>query len=703
MRLQERAVWNSFWHVIALLVFTMVASQAARSPALSRAFLQLVIISAVFQSTYALHQYFVSMPAARAEYLADPDASIQKAQLDAPRGSELRSQYESRLLGSFEPPGTFALTNSLAVLLSGAIVGLGSFALRRSGKSSVSLWLLRGLFLLIVCVWLLTKSRSGFLAVVMVAGSSFVLTQFSKRQAQASPAENRVESASSSRASITRWVIGAVAVFFMMGLAIALLSSDQLVLSEAPKSILYRLEYWQATAKMIVDYPWTGVGLGNFQTYYPAYKLPRASEVIADPHNWLFDLAANCSLPFLAMAVFALGWALRGGMVNWRAAKSSAEQAEDAKARAHVHAFWIGAMTLFLITGGLQLVLGELIDFDATALGAIAATLSWWLLSRYGRTAPPNPQSSAELVPLTLDAIRYAAWLAVITMLVCLLASGSWQASGMALPLSLMLAICNPGERPALGADSKKFAASALVNLAVVVIALVAFVWQTWQPVQSSWALEQQSMAAWQQGQGEQAFSLARQAQDADPLAASPRRLLVQYAMNQAVAAGQRAAAGEFAQAANQVESSLSDILNANPVSNLNCSFAGECNIGLAACTIHWNQGLAIQHMRTAAEHYAQAVERYPTSVALRAQCAVVQAWLDLQGNGQLSAAAQEQLSEAYRLSELTPHTNRQLASQQVYLPDALAAPLDTAAVVRASPDSPWANAEPLCNFLRKM
>ncbi len=124
LRADGRAVWNNFWHLLALLLFAFTTARITQRVAVARAILHLIILCAVFQSTFALHQYFISMPAARAEYLANPEASLAKAQIDAPAGSELRSQYESRLLGSFEPAGTFALTNSLAVLLSGVIIAM---------------------------------------------------------------------------------------------------------------------------------------------------------------------------------------------------------------------------------------------------------------------------------------------------------------------------------------------------------------------------------------------------------------------------------------------------------------------------------------------------------------------------------------------------------------------------------------------------
>ena len=64
---------------------------------------------------------------------------------------------------------------------------------------------------------------------------------------------------------------------------------------------------------MIADHPWLGCGPGNFQNAYTRYKLPEASEEIADPHNFLLEIWATAGTPaalaFLAMlACFA--WAL---------------------------------------------------------------------------------------------------------------------------------------------------------------------------------------------------------------------------------------------------------------------------------------------------------------------------------------------------------------------------------------------------------
>jgi len=68
-------------------------------------------------------------------------------------------------------------------------------------------------------------------------------------------------------------------------------------LSEAVKSLQFRLQYWASTLAMIADMPLLGCGPGNFQIYYTRYMLPEASEVISDPHNFLLELLATGGIP----------------------------------------------------------------------------------------------------------------------------------------------------------------------------------------------------------------------------------------------------------------------------------------------------------------------------------------------------------------------------------------------------------------------
>jgi O-antigen ligase/tetratricopeptide (TPR) repeat protein len=55
-------------------------------------------------------------------------------------------------------------------------------------------------------------------------------------------------------------------------------------------SMLVRWQYWQASAKMYAEQPFTGVGPGNFGHFYPYYKPAAAPESVTDPHNFPLSL-----------------------------------------------------------------------------------------------------------------------------------------------------------------------------------------------------------------------------------------------------------------------------------------------------------------------------------------------------------------------------------------------------------------------------
>jgi hypothetical protein len=78
------------------------------------------------------------------------------------------------------------------------------------------------------------------------------------------------------------------------------------VLTEALKSLQYRLEYWWSSLQVIKEAPVFGVGPGQFRQHYLVHKLPQSSEEIADPHNLLLDAWANGGI----LALIGLCWLL---------------------------------------------------------------------------------------------------------------------------------------------------------------------------------------------------------------------------------------------------------------------------------------------------------------------------------------------------------------------------------------------------------
>ncbi len=55
-------------------------------------------------------------------------------------------------------------------------------------------------------------------------------------------------------------------------------------------SMLVRWQYWNGAAKMYADHPVTGVGGGNFGTFYTHYKTASALETVVDPHNFVLSI-----------------------------------------------------------------------------------------------------------------------------------------------------------------------------------------------------------------------------------------------------------------------------------------------------------------------------------------------------------------------------------------------------------------------------
>ena len=119
----------------------------------------------------------------------------------------------------------------------------------------------------------ITKSKGAVAAAVIAAGLFIIYLLFSK------------------------WVKRHRRAILLICLLLGLVSGGVIVLyglghGRLPggKSMLVRWQYWQASAKMFVDHPFTGVGPGNFTHFYTRYKPAAALESVADPHNFLLSV-----------------------------------------------------------------------------------------------------------------------------------------------------------------------------------------------------------------------------------------------------------------------------------------------------------------------------------------------------------------------------------------------------------------------------
>ncbi len=70
-------------------------------------------------------------------------------------------------------------------------------------------------------------------------------------------------------------------------------------------SLTLRWQYWKATAGMIADHFWTGVGRENFGRHYTLYKDIASPEEVSNPHNFFVQAAAEWGVVGL-VAVLAM-------------------------------------------------------------------------------------------------------------------------------------------------------------------------------------------------------------------------------------------------------------------------------------------------------------------------------------------------------------------------------------------------------------
>lgn len=268
--------------------------------------------AAIVNEWDSLHQKEAALSRAEATRLRVIDEYLGPDFRNA-SGGALRMLID-RTRSSTEPIGCFALANSFSGLLAVGLwlaMAVGISLKRRpllddptfvpgllqKWGPQVCSWGVYGV--LLICL-VMTKSRTAYVGVVVAAGLLAFVTQTGKRFRQGSIAAITV----------------AVVALALVSLALMTGLIDQQVISEAPKSLKYRLEYWAATSQMIVDHIWIGCGPGNFRPNYFHYKLPGASEEILDPHNMLLDVWANAGVVAWAGLLALLIWGVRTG---WRA------------------------------------------------------------------------------------------------------------------------------------------------------------------------------------------------------------------------------------------------------------------------------------------------------------------------------------------------------------------------------------------------
>jgi O-antigen ligase len=317
----KRAAVNLMWEWVSLgITFVIVRSVFAEAGGRRTVIWALACVG-VSLAGLGLHQHFVQFPRLAEDYRekrAELDrlhesgarrfarqARVQEltrwfVEREIPLHGPARKQWEARVLSSSEPFGTFGLANTLAGLL--VVFLFPAMALTRAGlqerlsRSVLSCWAPAAVALILLACLILTKSRTAWIG--GIAGSAVWWWM------------GRTGSHSG-----RRWMRWALAGVFAVGTVAAVAAVtgglDRKVLSESPKSLRYRWQYWTGTAAMLQELPLFGPGPGNFRQRYLKHKLPESSEEIRDPHNLFLDAWSNGGLISLAGLLLLLGWSAR--------------------------------------------------------------------------------------------------------------------------------------------------------------------------------------------------------------------------------------------------------------------------------------------------------------------------------------------------------------------------------------------------------
>ncbi|REJ85606.1 MAG: O-antigen ligase domain-containing protein [Planctomycetota bacterium] len=593
---QQRAALNMLWEWIGVGLAVSLLRRWLPAVALRRQVSGVVCVSCILLAGLGVWQFIVWMPANRAlvEEFQELTAADSLTRVEADRLSELQRDlgaagndraaqqaYLERLLAS-EPIGRFALANTLAGLLAVGLLFLGSATadcvVNRGSRGR--LVALAACLLLVAYCLILTKSRTAWLAALCGLPAWAYFAQ--------------------GRRLLSRRFVGGGLAAAILVIALAIVGVltgglDRFVLSEAPKSMRYRLEYWRGTWGVITEHPVLGVGPGNFRQHYLKHKLPESSEEILDPHNLLLDAWANGGLIALAGLVAVVALFIIGAS---RSVAASPAAATAERRDRHGDASDPGGRWMLLRVGvcGLGLTCLYLWGMTAESIEQTVYLLIAWvllacLLPRFG--------------------VSHAAWKAGgVALLVHLLAAGGL---GMPAVCILLLLLLTAGPRPAPAGPPHPIRADdsqpneratrsfALSFCAVTGAAAAACVWTAYMPVLMSRtfvAAAEHAMSA--RPNPELARRDLQHATESDPLDPTPWMLLAQLD-HQASLLSQRNTDREFENAV----ASMAESINRDPISPKRYWILGQWQLKRALRTD--NERLlkdAIRSLQTAANGY---------------------------------------------------------------------------------------------------
>ncbi|QDT99016.1 O-antigen ligase family protein [Gimesia aquarii] len=556
---QKRAALNLMWEWVSLgLSFSLIRRIIATTQ-LRTVLLQGLLTTIVLLSVYGIWQHHWMYGQLAEEYLSARQqfdtattpaerSEFQKKLLsmgvpaDALSGSG-QQLFERRLLDSTEPLGMFALANTFAGLLAvGFLIAFSQtvhalFDKTRhvtSKGSRFKSWILLLPTILIGYCLILTKSRTAWVGVVGGLVSLGILKLIRhKEQSQAW------------KKHAIKW--GSMTGIILLGFFLLATFSggfDKEVLTEAPKSLKYRLEWWTATWDLIKESPLWGTGPGNFREHYLKYKLPGSSEEIADPHNLFLDVWANGGMIAFAglLTVLMLAcyhWVIKPSASS-NESKTEIDSFQNEMSTSQV-ALLLGFIFAFPFLWGIQLFL-QSIDETLLWIFCLGWLVLYFVLNLGWKTDDEFQQMEdrSSLLSLSLAA-------GFVALSIHLLGAGGIAMPAITQTWFLLLALAVPvtcqqahesGILPLKSSSGKSRPLKSIhlktLLLFVCLLMIVFFVWSSFAPTIHRKRLVIKGEQALLRGRSAQsAQRFFRQATQTDPLSPGPWQALAQIYFNQ--------------------------------------------------------------------------------------------------------------------------------------------------------------------------
>jgi tetratricopeptide (TPR) repeat protein len=633
----RRTALNMAWEWIGLGATFFLVRQTIHTALAARRLALVIVALGIVLSGLGIWQHYVSYRLASREYFElineletlekNPGANptrLGELQLTLqtqgiPADKMGRRQYVNRLQFSSEALGPFALANTFAGLLLVALVLAGELFRTLGGprsKWAIAAW--GAAFVVLLYCLILTKSRTawtGLLAAGTIWGVAILIR---------------------GRQWLTRrtviWMgLGTAGVAILFAIAALGKGFDFEVISEAPKSLSYRFQYWKGAARTVAASPIFGTGPGNFRQHYLRYKVPESSEEIVDPHNWLLDLWASGGV--LAVASFLACVVLALVPFRKRAADNSAldEKQEPAPGWASDLA---GPMLAFVLALAAPVVSGT-------------GVFDWWQLVRLTAwvAAFAILQRNLGSSRLALIAIGAGALGLMIH------ASG---AGGIEMPavvqLLLMLVALAFATRERLADVANSFVSVMAIGGAGVILFVALFFTSTLPVLNRHAAIASGEQALYVSGQFDQAASDYIQAAHNDPLSPEPHDRLADAYFSRWQASPPGDSLDYFAKA----RAALAEATHQDPLNPSRYRRLGE----FYSAKFARSQDPA--DAKAAAEAFGRAVDIYPTDAMLRSAYATA---LADAGNAADAKTQAEKALEQDDINHRCGHTDR-------YLPD---------------------------------